>query len=420
MVIRRSDSRRRKVVIQEATSQLEQVPEPAETAAAAPRPKKRRASRDYLPAAQRRHQHKSTDWIPKRRPAVAIFLLALAGCVIALAGMDWFCRSAPSPSTLNEIDGWRQRLSLQGNCSLSVWFSTVLLLISAMASLQIRALRQHRSNDYRGTYRVWMWFAGLLLLASVNCVLDLDGMARSLFGQIGNGQKAAWFLSGVQWIALMAILTRGAIEVRRSPASLAVIVIVWLAYSASLLLRLPGMESRVVQDDGFTAAALNLLATTGVFVSITLYARFVYLRANGLVAATVNASTKKRSKKTASEKTKATESPAAKPRVARTPRSGKRKVADEATMENGTVSESVKSAVKETPFESRQAAPVRPTATEAPRPTVTASPEQNQDEEADLDSGDERNQIRTLSKAERKRLKKQQRQQGSTQDRRAA
>lgn len=282
MVIRRNDSRRRRALIDEA-NQLPD-PNPATAAVREPaRPRKtarKKSRREYRPAAARRHQPKATDWIPKRGSAVAFFLLALGLLFSLLAAGDWLAGSA-------WVTGdWRQRLSLTGNQPLSLWFSTVLLLVSSLASLQIHALRQHRSNDYRGTYRIWLWFSGLLLVASINCVLDLTGLAAGFFQGEGRGHWW-WLLPAVQLLALGAIFARGLVEVRQSPASLAVIGLVWIAYSTALVLRLPGVETQIVGRDGTIAAGLNLFATFALFSGLTVYSRNIYLRANGLAGSRI-------------------------------------------------------------------------------------------------------------------------------------
>ncbi len=407
MVIRRTDSRRRRVVIEEATSQLEngasELDESVETEARTNR--KQKQGRNYLPGAQRRHQPKSTDWIPKRPSSVAIFMTTLFAIAAAIVGATWL---VPGGSGAGLSSGIQERLSVHGSSSLSVWFSTVLFLVSGLASLQIHALRQHRSNDYAGTYRIWLFFAGLLILASINCVVDFGGLLQEMAGRSRNGTTpwTAFAISAAQFVALGVIFVRGMVEVRKSPASLAVICLVWLAYSVALALRVPGIESQMVQDDGFSAASLNLFATTGTLAAIVIYARHVYLRANGLVAFVAESAKPKRKPKAAKKPSasRSTDSPEdaandSKPVAKKKPR-------------KTTAPKPAERIVEEQPVEKAEPPRQQPMHVTRDRFAKVEDTPVFQEEESSEESP-----IRKLSKSERKQMKKLQR---SPQDRRAA
>jgi hypothetical protein len=403
--MRRTDARRRRTVLGESVAAdgiaADAVKETGSGLSPARGVRRKKSMRAYLPRARRRHQPKSTDWIPKRPRAVALFLLTLGAMLAGLVVTGWFFGGSPAAPRIEA-----SRFSLHGASSLSVWFSTVLLLASALASLQIRAIREHRSNDYRGTYRIWYWFAAILILGSVNCVVDFDGLASAWLGTVTEGNSGAWLAVIAQVTALTAIIARGAIEVRKSPAALALIVLVWVVYSSSLVLRLPGMENRVVQDDGFTAAGLNVLGTFSLFTGVALYLRFVYLRANGLVKARP-----KRKKPEASLEPESR---------ARGKGAGKKTTRTSREQDDPAETDRNESAhpARET------ARPVQPVATNstaplagrlsglATKPQSTTAPPSSRDSVSDSDS-----QHRRLDKAERKRLKKLRQQE---QSRRAA
>ncbi len=403
--MRRTDARRRRTVLGETVAADEIAADTAGETSSVLSPartvRRKNSMRAYLPRARRRHQPKSTDWIPKRPRAVALFLLALGTMLASLVVTGWFFGGSPAAPRIEA-----SRFSLHGASSLSVWFSTVLLLASALASLQIRAIREHRSNDYRGTYRIWYWFAAILILGSVNCVVDFDGLASTWLGTVTEGNSGAWLAVIAQVTALTAIIARGAIEVRKSPAALALIVLVWVVYSSSLVLRLPGIENRVVQDDGFTAAGLNVLGTFSLFGGVALYLRFVYLRANGLV----KARPKRKKTESSLESGTKTRSKVTGKKTARTPRE-KDDPADNDRTESA-------------PPARETARPVQPVATNRPaplasrlsglatKPPSTATSPSNRDSASEDDS-----QHRRLDKTERKRLKKLRQQE---QSRRAA
>lgn len=410
MVVRRNDGRRRRTVIGGSGSLRAEKSPAASAGTATVRSRKpatrRKSRRPYQAGALRRHQPKSTDWIPKRRGAVAIFLATLAGLLAILLAAGWFVHHSTGLS-----DGMSKRFSLQSTASLSVWFSTVLLLASALASLQIRALREHRSNDYRGTCRVWYWFAAILLLGSINCVLNLGELATAWLGAVGQGHGTTIGII-IQLVALTLIVARGAVEVRHSPASLAAIIVVWIAYGGSMILRLPGPASLLVRDDGYSACGLELLAATTVFAGVTLYARFVYLQANGLA--------KGRSKR--SRKTGSTGSSDAARRVGRSARVEPAGTSSIDSNQTGDRSEEPSRAAadpasREARRQQTSLAPQSPAVPAAPPPARSSGPLSAQvrtdSRDADVDDEDARaGQSHRLSKAERKKLKKQQRNDG--------
>lgn len=380
----------------------------------------RKTRREYRPAAERRHQPKVTDWIPKRQAAVAWFLCGVLVVFLLLGFGGWIARQMEAASP------WQSRLSLRGSHSLSLWFSTIVLLVSSLASLQIHALRQHRSSDYRGTYRVWLWFSALLLLASLNCALDLSGMAESFFPARGTSHWW-WVWPAFQLSALALIFVRGLLEVRRSPASLAVIALVWIAYSTSLALRSSGVQEQLADHDGFLSAGLQLFGTLALFVGLTLYARQVYMRANGLIK-------KKSRKKSAAA---AEVAPVSEKKAARSGSSRKQKVAtvtaadeetesaDESTSTSPQVARSATASVESNQRSGQSASAASPSQNRTDRLTGSSQPASSAssqsskgdvdvsadgDEDSDEDTDSQDQGFRRLSKSERKRLKKLQQQ----------
>jgi hypothetical protein len=71
-------------------------------------------------------------------------------------------------------------LDLSGPGTLGAWASTLFLLASIFTALAIYSIRRHRSDDYQGRYRIWLWAAlGLFLFAT-----DLNVGLHSLFQQM--------------------------------------------------------------------------------------------------------------------------------------------------------------------------------------------------------------------------------------------
>ncbi|MEM7785732.1 MAG: hypothetical protein AAF623_20465 [Planctomycetota bacterium] len=282
MVVRRSNSRRRRVVIDPAVGSAA-----TKTHSSLTNNSQRTASEDidpkpYSAGAKRKSQRKTTDLIPKRLQTYLLLILALMVCLFCLSygsqnhhkWAQWIGQSGQRMFTLG----------VQG--SLASWFSSFLLIISGMASLQICALRQHRCDDYRGTYRVWGWLAGLFLFASIACVVDVMSVIGNLSKLVFNPSTTSivWLPVAIKICALSLIVVRGLIEVRESRGAFAVVAFFWFAYTTAALMQIPtGADQMVGISKEAVMGNCFLFGTAGVFLANVTYLRHVYLLAHGLI-----------------------------------------------------------------------------------------------------------------------------------------
>ena len=299
MVLQRNSTRRRRLVVDPSISLGESEVRVVDEASAPPRRRKKSTesteARAYTYGADRRNQRKTTDLVPKR---IVSYLSVVA---LLLAGL-WLINF-----TSQNVEAWSSTLgqsgldtfAIHGRGSLASWFSSFLLIMTGLASLQIYALRQHRCDDYKGTYRLWLWTAGLLILASVNCVTDLGTLAMNLAQTVTgslSGERA-WIPLAVKLVALGVLMGRGMFEVRESRGSFALVVFVWIAYSAAAVMQLPAVEQNLVGLGSETMIGnCVLFGTAALFLAHLTYARFIFLHANGLIV--------QREKKVKQEKTK--------------------------------------------------------------------------------------------------------------------
>ncbi len=287
MVIRRDGQRRRRVVIDEVSNNRDEkkTVSRARTDSQTVRNKKTDKSRDdsrlYSFGADRRGQPKTTDFLPKRFLPFACVVLLL---VASIGVINLLASYAPTWQSVIGDAGLRT-FSLTGVGSLSSWFSSFLLIITGLASLQIYALRQHRCDDYRGTYRLWLWMALLFMLASIHCVVDLASVLQNAASAIMNqpvGEKV-WALLAFKLVALSLLFVRGLFEVKESRGAFTMVVIVWLAYTSATVLQIPALKNSLVVDYNAVYGNLILFATTMLLLSQLTYARFVFMQANGLI-----------------------------------------------------------------------------------------------------------------------------------------
>jgi len=237
----------------------------------------------YSNSAQRRYQKKTTDLIPKRYRSVTLMVMLLVASVCGLNLLSAYSVDWRDQLTASQIEAF----ALSGQGSLARWFVSFLLILSSLASLQLYALRQHRCDDYRGTYRLWGWLAVLFLLSSIQCSVDLLGLIHtavaSLVGALP-GDRLVWLVTA-KLLLLSALIVRGLFEVRVSRVALAGGVLAWIGFTMAIVLPIPSVGDRLALELPLYYGNALLIGTSAVFLSVVMYARFVFLHSNGLLAA---------------------------------------------------------------------------------------------------------------------------------------
>ena len=284
MFVRRNDARRRRLVVDPSQTTNVGLAEGTETAPSMASQEGAFSSdvRAYSFGAERRNHHKTSDLIPKR---IVSYLLVVLFMLICLGMLN--LGSIKSPQWESQIgrEGVSS-LAIHGRGSLASWFSSFLLIMTGLASLQIYALRQHRCDDYRGTYRLWIWIAALMVVASVNCVVNLGGLLTQLFESLTSSSltQRPWLLITIKVSALTLLVARGLFEVRESRGSLAWVVLVWLGYSAAALMQLPTIDESLTDlNPDMIVGNCTLVATIALVMAHLNYARFVFFQAHGLI-----------------------------------------------------------------------------------------------------------------------------------------
>lgn len=282
MEFRRSgqrDERRRRVLIEDARN--ERLPENSE------RPDRQQkgppiTAATYSEGARADQQPRITDLLPTR--AWTFLVLGLLGAS-AIAGLEtlhatvYLRLSEPFVTTA-------AGLNLAGTPSLGTWFSGLVFAASAGLAVLIFALRRHRVDDYRGRYRIWVPVAMLLMLASMETSAGLRHfLAVWIDGQV---DLAVPHRPDLWWVIVALslgglLLVRLLIEMRacRFACFCGIAAAACHGTSASLwggITELP-RELQVMAEQG-----LLLMGNFLVLYSLLVYARYVFLDAQGQVA----------------------------------------------------------------------------------------------------------------------------------------
>lgn len=239
--------------------------------------------RTYALGADRRGQLKTTDLFPKRLWVIAVCGLLMTGIAIGLNALNVY---APAWRPLIG-DAAAQAISLNGPGTLAGWMMSVILLLTGLSSLQIFALRQHRCDDYGGTYRVWLLVPPIFLVASAASIVDFG----SIFGHLVALGQLTWLgdnslVPMTFKLSLLAIvMARMLFEVRDSRSASAALVTAWLAVAVSIVLGTPWAAERIAnQELAMVYPNAVFAATIALFLTHLFYVRFVYLHAHGVIA----------------------------------------------------------------------------------------------------------------------------------------
>ena len=128
-------------------------------------------------------QLRVTDLVPKR---LGVILLLFVAGLLMVAGLEALYAWMPSLAG-KTTDGRVASFDLDGEGSLAVWFSSTVLLLSAVTAVLVYTVRRYKKDDYQGHYRVWLWAAMCWFLLSVDETASLhEGFKEMMTLLTGN------------------------------------------------------------------------------------------------------------------------------------------------------------------------------------------------------------------------------------------
>jgi hypothetical protein len=223
-----------------------------------------------------------TDFVPRR-----YHIIGLIGLLVVAIGFAAEL-AAHFASSLSELTGVLSGdvISTLFADRLTAWTSAALLLTTACYARLVFSLRRHRVDDYRGRYRIWKIAVWASIALSLNAVVSLHRPAASVLGHYSGWNllpnHVGWWLVPATLLGgwLIVKLAFDAAECRTALlsyclaiASFGIAAASSLGWSPALLADFPGILDRVLP----LAAHLFLLTGT------MLYARYVVLDVQGLI-----------------------------------------------------------------------------------------------------------------------------------------
>jgi hypothetical protein len=398
MVLRRTGERRRRVVMDEAL----QAPADSSTDSTSARvePGKVKRARQYSRNADRRNLPRCSDFIPVSRVSVlgGWFLILTCLLILNLAYSFVGAKTVERLPLTSEAFGF-------GPCSLATWLKVTSWSTAGLVCLVIFSIRQHRSNDFRGTYRLWRWLALGCVSLSLGTLIDFSGVisewSAALIGR--SLDRGGIFVLSLRLFIVVLVGVRLFFELRSSRGATALASAAIACGIAAFLMQHAEVGAILQSNREFVAGNLRVWTAALSLMCLLTYARFVILHASGAIYVPEKSSSRKKRNRSAKGKAKSK----AKPR-----RSSKRTAESDADEESeDELSWSAEEEEEETEEESNEEEDSKsksgysgPLSGKMKSSGHSASSDEDDDGESDGRS------TAGLSRAERKRLKREQRQ----------
>ncbi|MDB4766387.1 hypothetical protein OAG71_01730 [bacterium] len=249
----------------------------------APATKAELTKRAYAIGADRGCQLKTTDLFPKQ-----LWVIALCGIILLLTVIGLNFLNAYAPQWRPYIgDASVRAISLSGPGTLASWMLCVTLLTTALASLQIFALRKHRCDDYGGTYRIWLIVPPIFFVASVAAIVDFGAIFAHLtsVAQLTSIANESLIPMTIKLSIVALLMVRLLFEIRESKAAFAMLVVAWLTLAISTVLNTRWAEHRISsQDLAVIYPNAVIISAISLMLAHLFYVRFVYRHAHGEIA----------------------------------------------------------------------------------------------------------------------------------------
>lgn len=258
------------------------------------------------------------DVVPTRPLTLVLLFVAGLAIIAGLEGLYYWMSHLAHLAT----DGRVAAFDLDGEGSLSGWFSSALLSLASAVALLIYSVRRHKPDDYHARYRVWLWAAGLWLVMSIDESGSLhEGFKEMMFHITGTrifGDGSIWWVIPysllVSFVGLRMWLDMRGSRLARS--ALVLTAVSWVvAVAAQLQWIMPETGARgVMLEEGCEMLGFQFL-----LFGMLLHARYVIMEAQGSLPERRQRASKAEGRTAASNAAPAREAEPAPARRARAP-----------------------------------------------------------------------------------------------------
>ncbi len=218
-------------------------------------------------------------YVPLRRFSLLVWLLTGLIPIVGLVALD----SYRSQWVRVLGNGGPQAFDFAASGSLANWLSSMAFASATLLMLGIYSVRQHRRDDHRARFTVWRWAMIAAAFASIDATAGLhrtwQAICQAVFYTPLVGDGSIW------WVATWSIVFGGIIlrlmfEMRASRLSITWTGIASVAYLVSALLQI-GLVPPNEELSQLVLTTTTLLGHHLFLFAILCYARHVVLEAKG-------------------------------------------------------------------------------------------------------------------------------------------
>jgi len=227
------------------------------------------------------HHPQVTDFVPRRKRAMLSMLAATLGAAAAGQALVQF-----APQVAQAVPGMTADVSAQLAGGMTAWISAMALLAAAGLARVIYSLRRHRVDDYRGRYRAWRWVAWTAMAASLSAVVGLHtivaGMAQAATSWSLTASGAEWWLAPVALVGGW-VFVRMVLDMAESRTSLAPTLVGATCYGVAAAGALGWSPAMLGDSAGVLVNSLPLAGHAFVLAGLMSFGRYVVLDVQGLI-----------------------------------------------------------------------------------------------------------------------------------------
>jgi len=224
------------------------------------------------------------DLIPRRLTTFGLLLLAGLALVAGLEVL--YAWGASSAMTGMTTDGRVAAFDLDGEGSLAVWFSSSVLSLAALVAVIVYTVRRHKTDDYQGYYRVWLWAAMCWLLMSIDETSSLHEGFKEMMAQVTGVRPG---LDGSIWwvvpyfFLLGAVGSRLLLDMRHCRLSSTALVAAAVCYAVAVVTQLQWVLAESGARGVMVEEGAEMVGNVLLLLAMGLHARYVILDAEGLL-----------------------------------------------------------------------------------------------------------------------------------------
>ncbi|MGA2796147.1 MAG: hypothetical protein ABSE63_01080 [Thermoguttaceae bacterium] len=227
-------------------------------------------------------QMRMIDLVPRRLTILALWLAAGLAIISGLEVLyNWQCELSATIA-----GGQFAAFDLTQTGCLGSWFASLLLLAASVAAVLTYTIRRHRTDDYHGRYRIWLWAALCCFFAATDVAADLHESLRQIMIHLTNTR--VWGDGSLWWIipcvlVLGALGSRLVLDMRPCRLSITALSLAAAGYLVAACMELGLVSIGDAVRTAIIKAGCALYGHLMLLMSMALNARYVILDAEGLL-----------------------------------------------------------------------------------------------------------------------------------------